>query len=314
MGAPLFDVEKLVSSILLVVNFFAARIIVVCLLFALLYWFAGEYYFQLAAAYWQRSPLTEADLRSLIDRAEPYMSSDNIKNVLFAVALIVSLSLLDITYRVIGRLGGVLPVTMIYDASYSSSLYWDGILDAWRYYSKKFTPFSFRTFVENKAAADSSDSSVYGWWKDLFDYSKSFIVIAVLIYIATPYSALQVTSLDLAYYCFLAAICMFVCTMIESARYANDMSVALHKTILTLIHEAEEEAISDAEFETARREVTFPEGGPWRPRSRFFCVSLSVSVSYFGSLEEWVRAFKERLAKARASAKHYLAERKKRLR
>ena len=173
------------------------------------------------------------------------------------------------------------------------------IQEAWKYYSKRFTLLSFDYFVTQKASAHYNKHTSVLWWKSLFDYSKSFIVIVFLIYALTPRGALQVSSLGVVYYVGLAAVSMVVCTVIEWARYANDMGIALRTTTLDLISGATDPAISDADFEAAKENITRPSPLPMRQRSKFLCVSLMVAIPYFGSIQEWVRAYKFQLAKYR---------------
>ena len=99
--AAVFDIQKLVTSILAFVNFFAARIAVTSFLFALIYSMSGNYYFDMTARYATNGPLAEIDLTSYIERAARYVTEGNVKNTIFVVALIVGLSLLDIVYRIV---------------------------------------------------------------------------------------------------------------------------------------------------------------------------------------------------------------------
>jgi hypothetical protein len=126
----MFDIEKLVSSVLAFVNFFTARIIVACLLFGGLYVIAGVYYFKLVASYIDQSPLTEAMLKSYIGKAGEYVTPGNVQNAIFVIALIVSLSLVDLTYRLVQAVGGLLPVTMAYNPSNCINMHIATICDA----------------------------------------------------------------------------------------------------------------------------------------------------------------------------------------
>ena len=288
----MLDVEKLVKSILAFINFFAIRIVVSAFLFFIIYSMAGAYWFDLARTSFSNSAFAKIDLTAYIELLSTYVTASNVKNTLFAVALIISLSLMDILYRAVNRIGGLLPVTMIYDLSYSTSSYRPQIQEAWRYYSKKFNVFSFVSFVEEKAAAERAKISSRRWWKSLFDYSKSFIVIVVIIYIMTPGSALQIGFLSVLYYCCLALLCMFVCTIIESARYANDTLIALRSTTYALISDAKDPKISDDEFRAAVRDFSLPPHQPLWRRSRYFCVHMTVAIPYFGSFGEWVSSFR----------------------
>jgi len=294
----MFDVEKLVKSIIAFVNFFTVRIVVTCLLAIMIYWMTGTHYFDLAATYIRQGPITAADLTAYISAAGVYLTESNVKNALFVAALIMSLSLLDVVYRVVRNVGRVLPVTMIYEYTYSTNFLRQSIQEAWRFYSKKFELHAFNSFVADRASAELAKTRRMMWWQTGFSFAKSFIVMMVLLYIVTPRAALQVSFWTVLYYVVLAVIFMAVCTMIESARYANDMNAALRVATLALISEAKDPAISRAELEAAQRQIPLPSPGPLRWRSRFFCVGMTISVPYFGSVREWApriwRQIKER--------------------
>lgn len=130
----MFDVKKLVEGILAFVNFFVVRIAVSCVVVLLVYSISGQYYFDLASAYIKASPLREQDLKSYIARASEYVTESNVQNALFVVALVVCLSLLDILYRSVGKLGSLLPVMMLYNYRDITNSYKGVILQAWRRY------------------------------------------------------------------------------------------------------------------------------------------------------------------------------------
>jgi hypothetical protein len=154
--------------------------------------------------------------------------------------------------------------------------------------------------VSERAELERLKYLTVAWWKDLFDYCKSFIIIIVIFYLLTPRSDLRITVLSLIIAVTLAAICMIACTLIESARYANDMDVAIERAILTLIAEAKDPPISHAELEKELKNVTFwPAPSPWR--NKFLSVWIIVGVRYFGTAAGWLRAYRAQHAKPQPS-------------
>jgi hypothetical protein len=232
----MFDVEKLVKSILAFVNFFAARIALAGILIISVHAFTGTYYFDLAQNYLNSSAVATIDLNAFIAKAGAYLDEKNIKNALFAIVLIVSLSLLDINYRLVRILGNLLPIGMLYDSTYAVEQSQYDIAQAWRFYYKKFNFFAFRSLVEERAQKLRNTSyRLTRWWSALFDFSKSFIVIVAIIYFLTPRAQLHLSFLGAVTYCVLALLCMTMCAMIESARYANDVGIVLRTASLDLI-------------------------------------------------------------------------------
>ncbi len=279
----MFDVKKLVEAILAFVNFFVVRIAVTCFVAMLVYKMSGQYYFDLVGAYISESPFSEQDLKSYIAKASEYVSDTNVKSTIFVVALIGCLSLLDILYRFVGMLAGLLPVGMLYKYQFGTDQSYPAILETWRRYTKQYTPFLFIALVEDKARDELWKKKTDRWWNTLFRYSKSFIVIILILYFLTPRGALKVSLLDIFYYAALALICMAVCTAIESARVANDMYSALRIALQTLDHEAKDTPIADAEYREATKTIFSQRPtDSWRQRwsGKFWRVRLSVVIPY----------------------------------
>jgi hypothetical protein len=232
-GLNVFDVKKLVEGILAFVNFFVVRIAVACFVAGLIYKMSGQYYFDLGRDYISSSPFSELDVKLYIEKASVYVADANVKNAIFVVALIVCLSMLDILYRAVGKLGSLFPVMMLHDYRPVTNWYRPEILKSWRRYAKQYEPLGFITMVEEKASAERRKTSIDRWWNTLFRYSKSFIVILFIVYILTPRAALKVSLFDVLFYAALALICMAVSTAIESARVTNDISSALGRKNLS---------------------------------------------------------------------------------
>jgi hypothetical protein len=113
-SAHMFEV-KLLESVQAFVHFFVLRLLIAFLTATLFYKMTGSYYFELLVNLITTSPISDIDLGSYIEKTSEYLSGESIKNTIFIVALIVSLSLLDIVYRIVGGLGRLLPITFLYN-------------------------------------------------------------------------------------------------------------------------------------------------------------------------------------------------------
>jgi hypothetical protein len=171
------------------------------------------------------------------------------------------------------------------------------ILETWRYYAKKYRPEAFIDLVEEKATAESWKRRTVAWWNTLFKYSKSFIVVMLVIYILTPSVVLKASLLDVAYYAMWAVILMFVCTAIESARVYSDVLSELSRATQVLSNEENEAPIPDAEFWEATKDIHRPAGlGDWFRedwRGKFSCVRLTIIVPYIGTVTELIRGYRD---------------------
>jgi hypothetical protein len=128
IGVAVFDVKKLVEAILTFVNFFVVRIAMACAVAGLIYRISGYYYFDILRTGISNTPLSAQEVQSYIAKAADYVSESNIKNAIFVVSVIVCLSLLDILYRFVGKLGSLLPIMMLSNYRYVTDQFRDRIL------------------------------------------------------------------------------------------------------------------------------------------------------------------------------------------
>jgi hypothetical protein len=297
----MFDVKKLVESIVSFVNFFVVRIAVACFVAGLLYRMSGRYYFDLVATYASDSPLSEQNFKLYIAKASEYVTDNNVKNAIFVGVLIIGLSLLDILYRSFWKIGDLLPVRMLYNYRYATNRYRPVILQTWRRYAREYDPYAFIQLVEDRASPEVWKLPQYGWGRTLFSYSKSFIVLVLLIYLLTPSAALKINFLLVLYCVAFALICMAVCTAIESARVFGVMSSALSGATQMLANEAKEAPISDAEYQAATKDILKPGELPewWREdwRGKFSCVRLTVGIPYIVNGRDILQVYRDYSAK-----------------
>ncbi|WIW43922.1 hypothetical protein ML401_20640 [Bradyrhizobium sp. 62B] len=283
----MLEVDKIEKSVLAFVNFFAGRIVLAILLALFVRLVSGDYYFHLIESAVASSGVLALDLSSPIAKASAHFDDKNVKNALFGAALVVALSLLDILYRVILFLGRLIPIGMNYDATYSTLKYQSSIAGAWRFYHKNFSFFEFQAFLQEKVGNVLREIASYSsWWLRLFRFTKAFIVVLFVLVVLTPRDELRVTGFQALLFCVGGLMVMTACTMIESARYANDVGSAIRKVSLTMRSEAEDEPISEDELreEMAKIKMTGPMKLRWK--NKFFCVRMTVHIPYVGSLND----------------------------
>ena len=87
---------------------------------------------------------------------------------------------------------------------------------------------------------------------------------------------------------------MAICTLIESARYANDIGITVRTAALDLTSAAETEPISDEELNKEMAQIGAGIArGPQR-NSKFSCVRMTVLIPYVGTFDELLRDYRSR--------------------
>ena len=288
----MIEVDKIVKSVLAFVNFFAARILLTSLLILVIRLLTGQYYFDLLMNYASSTKFSASDVTTAVAKAGEFLDVKNVQNALFVAVLIVGLSLLDVVFRIYWTAGRWLPIGMIYDSTYSVMQLRQQIAEAWRFYHKKFDFFPFQALVEEKASElRRRQYTLRGWWRDLFDFLKSSIVLVLLIVAFTPHDHVVVSGWLIASYCVVALIGIAMCTAIESARYANDVGITLRNACLTLISEAETEPLTEIELKDELAKITTPNCRlQWR--SRFLCVRATITIPYLGPIEQLFQMYR----------------------
>lgn len=279
----MIDAKKLVESIIVFVNFFTIRIAVTCFVAALLYKLSGRYYFDLATTYLGDKLVTGQEVQSYIAKGSDFVTEANIKNTIFAVAVLVSLSLLDILYRLFGALGSLLPVRMIPYFNAITRQYQPVILTVWRRCSKQYQPEAFIELVEKQSLIQFYKISGSTWWVGFFNYTKSSIIAVLLACVFTPHAALKLSMLQIVGLIAIAICCMWVCVVIEAAWTSGVFLSLLAATVNELGQQAKEEAISDTEYKEATKYLERPDLDQWwRPNwyVRFTCVKLTFLIPY----------------------------------
>jgi hypothetical protein len=176
----------------------------------------------------------------------------------------------------------------------------------WKRYAKHYNPLAFIELVEDKASTELWKAQTDRWWNTLFRYSKSFIVATFILYVLTPRGALKVSLLDVLVYATLAMICMVVCAAIESARVANDMSIALRRTLNALDDAAKDAPISNDEYEKTAKEIIrsrLPSSRLVDWWGKFSAVKLSIVIPYIVNAQELLAYMRARREIRRARRK-----------
>jgi hypothetical protein len=120
---------------------------------------SGPHYLSIASTHMSNT-FNEKCLSWYLEYGSKYVTEQNVKNATFVLTLIVSLSLLDIAYRVVCKFGSLMPVTMVYDFRHVIDDHKRIILEAWRFYAKEFNPPQFIELVEARTVGDVSPQLV----------------------------------------------------------------------------------------------------------------------------------------------------------
>jgi hypothetical protein len=158
----MFDVQKLIESILAFVNFLVFRIPMTYFVAWFVYKTSGPHYFCIAGTHISNT-FNEKCLSWYLEYASKYVTEQNVMNATFVLTLIVSLSLLDILYRVVCKFGSLMPITMVYDFRHVTDDHKRIILEAWRFYAKEFNPPRFIEFAEARASAELWGTLAHSW-------------------------------------------------------------------------------------------------------------------------------------------------------
>lgn len=224
------------------------------------------------------SALNDPAISSLLSPAalDNYIGKENRQNAIFILVLILSIGTIYYAYLGVMSLGRLLPVHMIYsptDVIIRSTSFATIIA----YWPSEVRPRELADIIVEEISSKPSNMTEH-WWKEAFYVCKSLIIITMILFIVNLRS---INILVALFSIVVITMTMFGLTILESARYKNDLGSELRRYGIELRKKNEPRVTEKTAWDMWAKASS-----DMSPRWRYRPVFIGVSISYFGSPSE----------------------------